>query len=57
MIEFVQAMPVVRTFDSGSTGFSLSTRLKSWSMYRTRYRKAGFSAFSFSILNSSTLMS
>ncbi len=26
VIEFVQAMPVVRTFDSGSTSFALSTR-------------------------------
>ncbi len=54
VIEFVQAMPVVRTFDSGSTSFcAINEPLKSGSMCsKPWYRKAGFSArFSFSILN------
>ncbi|MDU7304939.1 MAG: yersiniabactin ABC transporter ATP-binding/permease protein YbtP [Escherichia coli] len=54
VIEFVQAMPVVRTFDSGSTSFLRYQRaLEEWvDVLKTWYRKAGFSArFSFSILN------
>ncbi|MWU43824.1 ABC transporter ATP-binding protein/permease, partial [Escherichia coli] len=52
VIEFVQAMPVVRTFDSGSTSFLRYQRaLEEWvDVLKTWYRKAGFSArFSFSI--------
>ena len=47
-------MPVVRTFDSGSTSFLRYQRaLEEWvDVLKTWYRKAGFSArFSFSILN------
>ena len=54
VIEFVQAMPVVRTFDSGSSSFlRYQHALEEWvGVLKTWYRKAGFSArFSFSILN------
>lgn len=54
VIEFVQAMPVVRTFDSGSTSFLRYQRaLEEWvDVLKRWYRKVGFSArFSFSILN------
>lgn len=53
VIEFVQAMPVVRTFDSGSTSFcAINAPLKSGSMCsKPGIAKPVFSAFSFSILN------
>ena len=54
VIEFVQAMPVVRTFDSGSTSFlRYQHALEEWvDVLKSWYRQAGFSArFSFSILN------
>lgn len=54
VIEFVQAMPVVRTFDSGSSSFGrYQHALENWvAVLKTWYRRAGYSArFSFSILN------
>ena len=54
VIEFVQAMPVVRTFDSGASSFQRYQKaIAEWrDVLNTWYRKAGFSArFSFSILN------
>ncbi|ECF3780263.1 yersiniabactin ABC transporter ATP-binding/permease protein YbtP [Salmonella enterica subsp. enterica serovar Oslo] len=54
VIEFVQAMPVVRMFDSGSNSFlRYQHALEEWvDVLKTWYWKAGFSArFSFSILN------
>ena len=53
VIEFVQAMPVVRTFDSGSTSFcAINAPLKSGSMCSKPVSQSRFSArFSFSILN------
>lgn len=54
VIEFVQAMPVVRTFDSGSSSFGrYKQALENWvAVLKTWYRRAGYSArFSFSILN------
>lgn len=54
VIEFVQAMPVVRTFDSGATSFQrYQSAIAEWAdILKTWYRKAGLSArFSFAILN------
>jgi len=54
VVEFVQAMPVVRTFDSGQATFSRYQRaLESYLSMLTRwYREAGFSArFSMAVLN------
>lgn len=54
VIEFVQAMPVVRTFDSGSSAFGRYQRaLDNYLDVLTRwYRQAGFAArFSFAVLN------
>lgn len=54
VIEFVQAMPVVRTFDTGATTFSrYQQALENYHQVLTRwYQQAGFSArFSFAILN------
>ncbi|PWC09771.1 ABC transporter ATP-binding protein/permease [Brenneria roseae subsp. americana] len=54
VIEFVQAMPVVRTFDTGSSTFGrYQQALENYLDVLTRwYQQAGFSArFSFAILN------
>ena len=54
VIEFVQAMPVVRTFDTGASTFSrYQQALENYHRVLTRwYQQAGFSArFSFAILN------
>lgn len=54
VIEFVQAMPVVRTFDTGTATFSrYQQALENYHQVLSRwYRQAGFSArFSFAILN------
>ncbi|ROP62749.1 ATP-binding cassette subfamily B protein [Enterobacter sp. BIGb0383] len=54
VVEFVQAMPVVRNFDSGSTSFGRYQRaLLAWREVLTEwYRLAGFPArFSFAVLN------
>ena len=54
IVEFVQAMPVVRTFDTGQETFGrYQNALKNYLAVLTRwYREAGFSArFSFAILN------
>lgn len=54
VVEFVQAMPVVRTFDSGQATFSRYQRaLEAYLAMLTRwYREAGFSArFSMAVLN------
>lgn len=54
VVEFVQAMPVVRNFDSGSTSFGRYQRaLLAWREVLTQwYRQAGFPArFSFAVLN------
>lgn len=54
VIEFVQAMPVVRTFDSGQTTFGrYQHALENYLAVLTRwYREAGFPArFSMSVLN------
>jgi len=54
VIEFVQAMPVVRTFDTGTSTFSrYQQALENYHRVLTRwYQQAGFSArFSFAILN------
>lgn len=54
VVEFVQAMPVVRTFDSGQATFSRYRRaLDAYLAMLTRwYRQAGFSArFSMAVLN------
>lgn len=46
VIEFVQAMPVVRTFDSGSSSFGrYQHALENWvAVLKTWYRRAGYSA-------------
>lgn len=54
VIEFVQAMPVVRTFDAGSSAFGrYQQALDGYlSVLTAWYRQAGFSArFSFAVLN------
>nr|WP_189339575.1 ABC transporter ATP-binding protein [Pectobacterium peruviense] len=54
VIEFVQAMPVVRTFDTGAATFGrYQQALENYLDVLTRwYRQAGFSArFSFAVLN------
>lgn len=54
VIEFVQAMPVVRTFDTGASTFGrYQQALENYHRVLTRwYQQAGFSArFSFAILN------
>lgn len=54
VIEFVQAMPVVRTFDAGSSAFGRYQQAlaRYLAVLTAWYRQAGFSArFSFAVLN------